>query len=438
MKTDGPQDGGGDIKRGGAKGGSKGGGKGGGGIDKGQKVRLQRVMADAGVAARRVCEEMIERGLVSVNGEPVRKLPVFVDPENDEIMVEGRRLPKAQRRLYLMLNKPAGHIVSAADEPELNRPTVMDLIDHPSAPRLFPVGRLEYDTTGLLILTNDGELANRLTHPRYRVPKTYHALVKGTIDEGTKGALQTKIRAVAERELGARIGVPAIDIISRDEGRTLIQLTMEEGPTRHLKETFEFLGMPIKRLTRTAVGGLQLKGLAVGRWRELTREEITLLRKAGPGTAKRGHQDHPVGALPSKNRRPKPQGPRRERATEGSEGRAARPARPSEMPRPPKPSRDRRPPEGRGGEGRGSEGRTRGPRPVRGEGGRGSRPTRPGPRTDARTSRPQRTDTRGDSRGGPPSGPRSGPRGGPRTGPRSGPGPRPGPRGGRGGRGGRD
>ncbi|HYE63206.1 MAG TPA: pseudouridine synthase [Phycisphaerales bacterium] len=272
----------------------------------GRKVRLQRVMADAGVAARRVCEELIEQGHVTVNGQVVRKLPVFVDPEQDEIMVEGRRLPKAQRRLYLMLNKPAGTIVSSADEPEMGRATVMDLIDHPSAPRLFPVGRLEYDTTGLLILTNDGDLANRLTHPRYRVPKTYQALVRGTVDEETKGAIQTKIRAVAERELGVKMQAPQIDIISRDEGRTLLELTMEEGPTRHLRDAFEFLGMPIKKLTRTAVGGLQLKGLAVGRWRELTREEISRLRKAGPGSARRGHTDQPVGTLPRRNRRPRP------------------------------------------------------------------------------------------------------------------------------------
>lgn len=270
--------------------------------DRGPKVRLQRLMADAGVAARRVCEQLIEQGHVRVNGQVVKDLPVFVDPEKDDISVDGRPLPRPQRRLYLMLHKPAGTIVSTADEPELGRATVMDLIDHPSAPRLFPVGRLEFDTTGLLILTNDGELANRLTHPRYRVPKTYHAVVRGAVDESAAAALQTKIRAMAEREAGARVQAPAIEIVRREQGRTLLQLTMEEGPTRHLREAFEFLGMPIKKLTRVAVGGLQLKGLALGRWRELTREEVGLLRKGGQPA--RGGAGSPS---PQRKRRPRPQ-----------------------------------------------------------------------------------------------------------------------------------
>jgi pseudouridine synthase len=251
------------------------------------KVRLQRLMADAGVAARRVCEQLIEQGRVRVNGEVVKTLPVFVDPENDKIVVDGRPLPRPQRRLYLMLHKPAGTIVSTADEPDLGRPTVMDLVDHPSAPRLFPVGRLDYDTTGLLILTNDGELANRLTHPRYRVPKTYHALVKGGVDEEAAAALQTKIRAMAQRESAARINVPAIRILRREATRTLLELTLEEGPARHLREACEFLGMPIKKLTRVAVGGLQLKGLAPGRWRELSRDEVHLLRNADGAAPKK-------------------------------------------------------------------------------------------------------------------------------------------------------
>jgi 23S rRNA pseudouridine2605 synthase len=309
----------------------------------GPKVRLQRLMADAGVAARRVCEQLIEQGHVRVNGEVVKTLPVFVDPEEDSISVDGRPLPRPQRRLYLMLHKPSGTIVSTADEPELGRATVMDLIDHPSAPRLFPVGRLEYDTTGLLILTNDGSLANRLTHPRYRVPKTYHAVVRGVVDVAGVEALRTKIRAMAEREAGVRVQAPAIAIVRREPDRTLLELTMEEGPTRHLREAFEFLGMPIKKLTRVAVGGLQLKGLALGRWRELSRDEVSMLRKGGGKAAEKAGG----GGSPGPRRRRSGQKPAAGNAVR--EMRAPRPARnarptdrPSRDPRDNRPTRSRR------------------------------------------------------------------------------------------------
>jgi 23S rRNA pseudouridine2605 synthase len=243
-------------------------------------------MADAGVAARRACEQLIEQGHVRVNGQAVNRLPVFVDPEQDEIEVDGRRLPKAQRRVYLMLHKPAGTIVSTADEPELGRATVMDLVNHPAAPRLFPVGRLEFDTTGLLIVTNDGELANRITHPRYQVPKVYQALVKGAVDEQASAGLMTKIRAIAERE-GVSLQPPQIEVLRRDKANTLLELTMQEGATRHVRDAFELLGMPIKKLTRVAVGSVELKGLAPGHWRELTRDEVNALRRAGPDSRRR-------------------------------------------------------------------------------------------------------------------------------------------------------
>jgi 23S rRNA pseudouridine2605 synthase len=283
-----------------------------------QKVRLQRVLADAGVAARRVCERLIEEGHVTVNGDRVTRLPVFVDPYEDEIAVDGRRLPRPERRLYLMLHKPTGTLVSAADEPGMDRKTVMDLIDHPSAPRLFPVGRLEYDTTGLVLLTNDGELANRLSHPRFRVTKTYQALVKGNLDEGSVQAIRTKLRAVTERELGRAPESPQIEILRREPGRTLLSLTLQEGPSRFLREVFQTLGMPIKKLTRTAVGDLQLKGLALGRWRELTRAEIQVLRHAqaqkrtgGGGSSRRARrlparQEGRAGRKPPRSRGARP------------------------------------------------------------------------------------------------------------------------------------
>jgi len=135
------------------------------------KVRLQRWMADAGVAARRVCEQLIEEGKVRVNGRVTKKLPVFVDPQEDRIEVSGRLIQPPARHVYIMLNKPERVLVAAADEPGLERTKVTDLVRHALAPRLFPVGRLEWDAQGLVLLTNDGAFAQRLTHPRYSVPK---------------------------------------------------------------------------------------------------------------------------------------------------------------------------------------------------------------------------------------------------------------------------
>lgn len=253
------------------------------------KVRLQRVLADAGVAARRACEALIESGRVSVNGQTVRRLPVFVDPNADRIVVDGRPIPRPERRVYVMLHKPAGTVVTAADEPGFDRRTVLDLVDHPAAPRLFPVGRLDFDSTGLVLLTNDGDLANRLTHPRYGVPKTYHVLVRGDLDEAAVEAIRTKFRVAARRgddQAPRRPGPPAsrgpapeVTILRRSEGKTVLQITLREARNRQLRDLLQYMGMPVKKLARVAIGPLQLRGLALGAWRELTRSEIQALRR---------------------------------------------------------------------------------------------------------------------------------------------------------------
>lgn len=264
--------------------------------------RLQRVMADAGVAARRVCEGMIEDGRVRVNGEVVRRLPVFVDPERDRIEVDGRPLRKAERHVYLMVNKPERVLVTTRDEEGFGRRTVLDLVDHPLKPRLFPVGRLDYDTMGLVILTNDGEFANRLTHPRYGVVKRYEAVVKGEVAEALIAEVDADIRkrdrrasreavglrggprgreAVAERgrAVRARGTRPEIAIVKREPGRTTLEIRILEARNRQVQDVLKSLGAPVKRLTRVAMGPVELKGLAVGHWRELTREELSRLRR---------------------------------------------------------------------------------------------------------------------------------------------------------------
>lgn len=246
--------------------------------------RLQRVMADAGVASRRACEEMIEQGLVEVNGHLVTELPVWVNPEVDTIVVDGRPLRPRERIVYVLLNKPTRTLTTAKDEPGSERRTVVDLVDHPERARLVPVGRLDYDTTGLLILTNDGDLANRLTHPRYGVSKTYRATVKGRIDPGAIGELEEGIY-LAERKAGhtvggARTSRVELRVIFVDRDKTILEITLREGRNRQVRRMLAAVGYPVKKLERIAMGPLSLKGVARGAWRELTAPEIKSLKRA--------------------------------------------------------------------------------------------------------------------------------------------------------------
>lgn len=270
-------------------------------------------MADAGVAARRACEALIEAGRVRVNGETVTRLPVFVDPQADRVEVDGRPLRAPERLMYVMVHKPEGTLVAAADG-EFGRRTVLDLVDHPAASRLFPVGRLDLETDGLVLLTNDGELANRLTHPRYEIPKTYHAAVRGPVDDAALAAIVTKTRLAAQRddaERGRRRPgghAPVIRVVRRDPGRTTIEVTLRDARSQGLRDALKHLGMPVKKLTRVALGPLQLKGLAVGGWRELTRQELQDLRKAARAAGTGGSTRTPQSPRP---RTPKKHRPRR-------------------------------------------------------------------------------------------------------------------------------
>jgi len=260
----------------------------------GSKKRLQRVMADAGIAARRLCEDMIEEGRVSVNGEVTKRLPVFVNPETDDIIVDGRPLRRPERKLYVMVHKPERMLVTSADEPEFDRATIMEIVDHPAKARLFPVGRLDFDSAGLVLMTNDGELAHKLTHPRFGIVKIYEALVRGVVDNAAIDAIKAKFRGVrkrAARDSGmegpvASGAVPEFSVVKRQGANTIVRITLTEAKNRELREVLEFLGMPIKKLSRIAIGGLELSGLAPATWRELTREEIQMLRKPKAGYVK--------------------------------------------------------------------------------------------------------------------------------------------------------
>lgn len=249
--------------------------------------RLQRILADAGIASRRACEEMIERGRVRVNGRTVPGLPAFADPERDRIEVDGRPLPRPEPHLYLMLNKPARTLSTPREGPDDARRSVLDLVEHPLSSRLFPAGRLDFEATGLLLLTNDGALANRLTHARYGVPKTYQMVVRGTLDGPLLERINRAIGQIARRASrdAGHLSPPKaeLSIVSVEQGRTVLEMTARDGRIAQVRETLAALGHPIKRLERVAIGPVRLSGVAVGRWRELERHELAELRAIAAG-----------------------------------------------------------------------------------------------------------------------------------------------------------
>jgi 23S rRNA pseudouridine2605 synthase len=230
-------------------------------------VRLQKVLAAAGIASRRACEVLISEGRVEVNSEIVLEQGRRVDPERDVIRVDGARIPPPRRHRYLALNKPRG-VVATMNDPE-GRRTVADLIAEPRNDRLFHVGRLDTDSEGLLILTNDGDFAHRLAHPSYQVPKTYIAEVAGVVGEQTLKRLRRGITL----EDGP-VQPNSVKIVSTASDKTLLKITIQEGRNRIVRRTMEAVGHPVRRLSRTGIGPVRLGNLKVGEYRDLTREEL--------------------------------------------------------------------------------------------------------------------------------------------------------------------
>ena len=227
-------------------------------------MRLNAFLARAGVASRRGADELIKSGRVRVNGEPAA-LNTAVGGR-DVVEVDGRRV-RAQQLAYVLLHKPAG-VVTTMSDPQ-RRPTVAQLVGHEA--RLVPVGRLDADTTGALLLTNDGELAHRLAHPRYGVEKTYVATVEGEPGPDALRRLSTGVELDDGRTAPAR---------ARRLGRGKVELVLHEGRKHQVKRMFEAVGHPVRRLHRPAYAGLTLDGLPAGEWRELTRDEVARLRAA--------------------------------------------------------------------------------------------------------------------------------------------------------------
>ncbi len=232
-------------------------------------TRLNKYLATCGVASRRGADEMISQGRVKLNGKRVTELGVSVDEHNDVVTVDGKRVAPIRNKVYILMNKPKGVITTAKDE--LGRKNVLDLID--IRERVFPVGRLDRNSEGLLLLTNDGEMANRLMHPRYKVNKTYRARLDRPLEPDDMEPLSSGIELEDGKTAPAHIRFYA-DAADR------VELQIREGRKRQVRRMFEALGYEVKALKRTQFGPLKLKGVERGRWRLLSRTEVWQLRKA--------------------------------------------------------------------------------------------------------------------------------------------------------------
>ena len=233
-------------------------------------MRLQKYMAHAGVASRRKCEEIIDAGRVKVNGETITEQGMKVE-ESDKVTVDGKllRLPKTNR--YVLLNKPRG-VVSTVDDNK-GRKTVLDLVVTGKGQRLYPVGRLDMDSSGLLLLTDDGELTQRLLHPKYELEKTYRVTVKGVVDEATAQKLSSGI------ELEDGITAPAtFKILEHRNAKTRMEVTIHEGRNRQIRRMFEAVGTQVVELERIQMGPLKLGQLGKGEYRPLREKEIRALK----------------------------------------------------------------------------------------------------------------------------------------------------------------
>ena len=235
-------------------------------------VRLQKVLAQAGVASRRACEEMIGDGRVTVTGQVVRRFGAKVDPATQIIHVDGRRIPTAPDLVYYALNKPIG-VVSTMDDPQ-GRPCLADYVEE-LAPRLFHVGRLDTETEGLLLLTNDGELANRLTHPSYGVQKKYWAKVPGPIPRD----LGRKLKQGIELEDGL-VKADDFKIVQEHGQQALVEVVLHEGRKHVVRRMLEETGHRVSRLVRTSIGEVQLGHQRPGTVRKLTPVEVSQLYRA--------------------------------------------------------------------------------------------------------------------------------------------------------------
>lgn len=240
----------------------------------GEIVRLQKFIAMSGKASRRAAEKLIEEGLVSVDGTVVTELGTKVEIGANRVFLDGEELKVVQKKYYIMLNKPLGYISSVRDQ--FDRPTVVDLIKDELKVNLYPVGRLDYDTEGLLILSNDGDFTYKVTHPKHNIGKTYVATLKGGITVAHLNALRRGIRVEDYKTAPAQV-----ELLDGFIGHSVVKITIHEGKNRQVRKMFESLGYSVKALKRIAIGPVELGSLPLGRWRHLTSVEVSCLTGGG-------------------------------------------------------------------------------------------------------------------------------------------------------------
>ncbi len=238
----------------------------------GEIVRLQKYIAMCGAASRRGAEEMISGGRVAVNGEKVSEQGVKVEVGADKVTLDGKIIKPSGKMYYIMLNKPTGYVSTAKDQFE--RPTVVDLVNTEIKERIFPVGRLDYDTEGLLLMTNDGDLTYKVTHPKHEIKKTYIAVLKGGVT--IKGL--ARLRSGVRLDDGFVTAPAEVEMLDAASGHTTIKITIHEGKNRQVRRMFEAVGSKVAELRRISIGKVELGNLPLGRWRHLTEHEVNYLK----------------------------------------------------------------------------------------------------------------------------------------------------------------
>ncbi len=258
------------------------------------RVRLQKFMAERGVASRRKSEELIEKGLVKVNGHPAH-IGDSVDPRADLVTVQGKRLMPVREMKYIMLNKPRGYITTMSDE--MGRKCVAELVADVGE-RVYPVGRLDRESEGLLFLTNDGEFANRMTHPSWHIGKVYRVTVRPDISE--EQLIELSSGMVID---GVKTTPATVHVLSKEEGRVVLEIVLHEGRNRQIRRMCEQLGLEVARLKRVSVGAVKLGMLPPGKWRELGKAEVNALMSAAAA------KHRSVSQTPSEKKTDKPARP---------------------------------------------------------------------------------------------------------------------------------
>jgi len=238
------------------------------------KERLQKILAHAGVGSRRACEEFVSQGRVTVNREVVSELGAKADPERDDIRLDGERV-RAERKKYFLLDKPRGYVCTNKDEQGRRR--AIELLRHVSQ-RTYTVGRLDMDSEGLIIVTNDGEFANVLTHPRYGVPKTYVAEVEGRMTADDCAKLRRGLHLAY-----GKASVDSLRVVRSGKERSLVEITLKEGRNRQIRRMLAGLGHEAKRLRRVRIGSVTDEGLSLGKYRRLSKREIDSLMQIATG-----------------------------------------------------------------------------------------------------------------------------------------------------------